>query len=333
MLEKGSTATAYEPYQGQSYELNLGKNLYDPATTTTTGFSNQNIHNELQIYSGEIYTFNVTDSRPYAAVKLYNSSGAQTRMIGNTQTSHTITFTAASNEVKAALEFYAGNNTDVSTYDFTGVQLEKGSQATSYAAYFEPIELCKIGDYQDYIYKSGGKWYKHEAIKKAIFDENSSWTTNQYGTNSYKVLATDALGGVLDTAILLSNYFAAVSYNNRTASQSDIIYVEAEGGSLIIRNTSWGTLDALKTWLASNLMTAYYALATPTDTEITNEALIEQLDNLASAALYSGTNNIFTVTPNEVPTLELDYVTYDKYNQNKVYIYNEATGVWQIIVQ
>jgi hypothetical protein len=56
-------------------------------------------------------------------------------------------------------------------------------------------------------------------------------------------------------------------------------------------------------------------------------------DNLASAALYSGTNNIFTVTPNEVPTLELDYVTYDKYNQNKVYIYNEATGVWQIIVQ
>ena len=28
-LELGSTATAYEPYQGQSYEVNLGKNLFD----------------------------------------------------------------------------------------------------------------------------------------------------------------------------------------------------------------------------------------------------------------------------------------------------------------
>lgn len=30
MLEKGSTASTYEPYQGQSYEINLGKNLFKP---------------------------------------------------------------------------------------------------------------------------------------------------------------------------------------------------------------------------------------------------------------------------------------------------------------
>ncbi|MCP5787220.1 hypothetical protein NL329_30340, partial [Klebsiella pneumoniae] len=32
-LELGSTATTYEPYQGQEYEVNLGKNLLDPSAT------------------------------------------------------------------------------------------------------------------------------------------------------------------------------------------------------------------------------------------------------------------------------------------------------------
>jgi phage-related protein len=54
----------------------------------------------------------------------------------------------------------------------------------------------------------------------------------------------------------------------------------------------------------------YYALATPTDTEITNEALIAQLDALLNTArTYAGINNIFTITPNEQGTLEITYYT------------------------
>jgi hypothetical protein len=90
--------------------------------------------------------------------------------------------------------------------------------------------------------------------------------------------------------------------------------------------------DAVKALAAANNLTIYYALATPTDTEITNEALIAQLDNVASAPLYTGVNNITTITPNEQGTLEIKYVTYDKYNQNKVYIWNDTLQQWQIIV-
>ena len=39
---------------------------------------------------------------------------------------------------------------------FTNIQLEKGSSATSFSPYFTPIELNKIGNYKDYIFKGKG---------------------------------------------------------------------------------------------------------------------------------------------------------------------------------
>ena len=69
------------------------------------------------------------------------------------------------------------------------------------------------------------------------------------------------------------------------------------------------SLDTIKEKLDG--MTAYYVLATPTDTEITNEALVSQLETLLNTArTYAGVNNIFTITPNEQGTLEISYYTH-----------------------
>ena len=91
---------------------------------------------------------------------------------------------------------------------------------------------------------------------------------------------------------------------------------------------------AFATWLASHPTTVYYALATPTTTEITNQALIDQLEALASATLNQGINNIWTeiATGNAMPTLELNWVEWEKYNRHNVYIWNDAINDWQIIV-
>ena len=63
-----------------------------------------------------------------------------------------------------------------------------------------------------------------------------------------------------------------------------------------------------KTWLASNPTTVYYALATPTTTEITDEALVGQLEALASALGYDGVTNIMSASP-ELPAI-LSVSTY-----------------------
>lgn len=67
-----------------------------------------------------------------------------------------------------------GSTYSVSYY----VQIEKGSEATTYEPHqgkefpldLGSIELCKIGDYQDYIFKENNKWYKHKVIGKIVFD-------------------------------------------------------------------------------------------------------------------------------------------------------------------
>jgi hypothetical protein len=91
------------------------------------------------------------------------------------------------------------------------------------------------------------------------------------------------------------------------------------------------TIDGWKAWLASHPTTVYYALATPTTTEITNETLLLQLNFLAS--LYEGENNISLVGTGAQGEFTGNYVVYDKYNRHKVYIWSSDDNTWQIIVQ
>jgi phage-related protein len=77
-----------------------------------------------------------------------------------------------------------------------------------------------------------------------------------------------------------------------------------------ISNNDW-TVDQLKSWATNSQPVIYYPLATPTDTEITNETLIEQLEALAAATMYNPQTNIVTLYAegNEQPTLDVSYFT------------------------
>ena len=167
----------------------------------------------------------------------------------------------------------------------------------------------------------------HKAINKIIFNGTEDWDATSSTYPYYTTFSPAAVGNYCDG---LCPYFRnAKAY----PGSSGYFAIRVNGTSASFNNSSTATLAAWKTWLGSNNLAMYYPLATPTDTEITNEALIAQLDNVASAPLYTGVNNITTITPNEQGALEIKYVTYDRYNQNKVYIWNDTLQQWQIIVQ
>ena len=69
-------------------------------------------------------------------------------------------------------------------------------------------------------------------------------------------------------------------------------------------------ITAFKTWMANNPTTYYYVLATPTTTEITNEEVLEGLDSLLLESISVGQHNIYTDTPNALPTLTFDLTEY-----------------------
>ena len=204
------------------------------------------------------------------------------------------------------------------------VQLEKSSTTTDFEPYqgqsypisLGSIELCKLGDYQDSIYKSGDKWYVHKAVGEVVLDGSETWTGQsmqylaRYQTEVAGVLAPQTSTDIPDA---ISNYFAVMSPSAIWGLSSGAGFSIVNGTDVIRIANGDTTADvaSFKTWLASHPTAIYYALATPTDTEITNEALIAQLDTLLNTArTYAGVNNITTITPNEQGTLEISYYTH-----------------------
>ena len=184
------------------------------------------------------------------------------------------TFTATAQEASdSRITIQAWNTGNI--IEIKDIQLELGSTATAYEAYqgqesevnLGSIELCKIGNYQDRIYKSGNKWY----IEK----------------NTAKI----------------------ASYAGETISTDYI-----------------STTGSLTTGA-----TVYYVITTPFTTEITNEALVEELDALLDLQMYQGINNITSSSVNLPAILELSYETFSKYDSYNKFIWITELGKYERI--
>lgn len=214
-----------------------------------------------------------------------------------------------------------GNSTYPASYY---VQIEKGSKATTYEPHqgkelpldLGNIELCKIGDYQDRIYKDNGKWYLNKQIGKVVLDGSENWSsgssvvsgTSRFYYNNNKILNPSY------TNTPLSNMFKSLTwdeiYTQDTTRYGVAVWDDASHqGRLIIRidNTLASSVTNFKTWLGTNQPIVYYVLSTPTTTEITDTTLISQLEAIYSAPLYEETN--ITQTNNDLPMV-LDITAY-----------------------
>lgn len=165
-------------------------------------------------------------------------------------------------------------------------------QGSTYPISLGNIELCKIGDYQDYFYQSGSKWYLHKEVGKVVLDGSEGWRLDGTLTNTLRM----ALDNTNMTPNALSNNFTYLAQYN---TDSEHFYItNAKALMTFILKTTASDLANYKTWLASNNVTLYYALETATNTEITNTTLISQLDALEQAVSYDDITNISQTNAN-----------------------------------
>ena len=242
-----------------------------------------------------------TDVLPASAIVCNPISTSQ-----SSNTSYTIT---SGNDSKYLVVYcYTSNDTLTLQEILDTIQIEKSSTASTYQPYEEsqtyPInlgtmELCKIGDYQDYIYKDNGKWYKYSEIGKQIldgsetYDPSSTNTTGKYRI-AYKDISNIILAppNVSTKGNILCDYFEAKTANQTYQCQQGIS-VSTNGDIQIYNlNNEIGSVNAFKTWLSTNNTSIYYVLATPNNTEITDQTLISQLDNFEKALSYNTQTNI-----------------------------------------
>lgn len=151
------------------------------------------------------------------------------------------------------------------------------------------IELCKIGEYQDRIYKNNGKWYLDKKTKKIILNGSEIWQVNVEGftiPSAYWNSLTN--NNCIDKSPLLSNYYKNYITWSDLSQQSYGIGIIYSVKNLYIRNTNISTIADFKSWLSNNPVEVYYILETPVTTEITDESLIYQLENLGRKKLFVG---------------------------------------------
>ena len=160
------------------------------------------------------------------------------------------------------------------------------------------LELCKIGDYQDYIYKSDGIWYKHKVIAKVTLNGSEQWSSNtrtkgyQFDTN-----ISGKLAGSNANIEVYSNRFRGIAFSSRDSITESIYTGNNDTRARILTNVA-STSAAFKEWLELNNTIVYYVLATPTDEEITDTTLITQLNALKQAKSYNNVTNITQTNDN-----------------------------------
>lgn len=328
-IEKGSQATPYVPYICQSYEVNLGKNVLENigVTETKAGGITFTVNADKSVTVSGVATganwFKLSEGLQLDGdYFLSGCPGVGSTTTFSLQTSYSGTVYG---DYGSGVQLHAGTTDpvwivirqgqDFSTPVTFYPQIEKGTSKSSYAPYFTPIELCKIGTYQDYIYKSGEDWYVHKAIATQKYTGASaeSWQKFEYGGVS--MWRSTVIPSGMDTTAITTDSFRAnnATYwvNDGTSVSSALSEGEfgfnAAASNLNIKWNVITTLSNWESWLTSNPMIVYYPLATATDTQITNSALIAQLDALSSAQVYDGTTEVSITSQNLPSWLSLTY--------------------------
>lgn len=343
MIVQGSTTTSYEPYTGGIASPNpdypqdinvvtgdntiniINSNIYNltkNVTKTDYGFINNTAFPELNIIKlkkGIKYLFSLqlkskpTTDTTFSIYFKDSPIGKSFSHIENYELNKTYTIEYTSPEDNY-LYFHIWGNANKDIFEFRlWINVNEAQEFEFYNTQSFPIslgslELCKIGDYQDYFYKSGSKWYKHKTIDK-IEDISSLRNSTYYAVNN------DVTPSLARTYYSLPNCVGSRNYlncycNKLKGNSFDLLLQNANNISTsIIDNVkrldisiSQDLLDDVS--LAGLLKKIkeispiiYYACI-PTEEEITDTTLISQLNELEKAVSYNDTTNISQTNAN-----------------------------------
>lgn len=213
MIRKGqSVPSTYEAYNGTTYNIDLPvENKFNIGTSTTTQLAITRTYSNSEITldgtaNGSSY---LIDNNSVVATLPKGTYTMQVNVVSGTISN--------SNEAFVVKKIVGGTGTNLKQYSLyqtpsdkfqitldetsdialaywvnSGViytnckiqfQIEEGSKANTYTPYgTTPIELNKIGTYQDYIYKENDKWYKKPMVLKIASYNGETITTDYIST-------------------------------------------------------------------------------------------------------------------------------------------------------
>ena len=351
-IEKGTTTTPYEPYTGGNPAPNPD---YPQDIQVVSGDNTIKVEGKNLIGLGTQLNGYVDQS----TLKFQTSPSFIGYYFETSKLPNTITFSSINGNranvcyfdeipalsVVAKLRSASNNNPRTITVDktypyvhiqfsynnknVTNIQIESGSSATTYDPYqsqsyainLGDIELCKIGNYKDYIFKNTqdsphydntlieDAWYLNKQIGKVVLDGSEiGWSSRAFPDNNYlsvkRTLNNNANGGYCDNFISNNQYDVVLEHMTISKQWQECAF------AILKSRLSTPNTEGFKAWLGTHNTIAYYVLATPTTEEITENnypTLYNQLNNIK---LFEGVNHI---TMTNESGLDVDFdITYYK---------------------
>lgn len=295
-LEKGTIATSYLPYNTIQVK-DVGKNLFDKnSSETQVGYFTSD--GTLKSGGGSTITTTYTKIKPNIDMTIsgiileqicfYDENKKFIERVAGIRGSTSNTF----NKNASYIRIQASS----SVFDLNKIQLELGTQATTYEPYQENItnidlqgnELCSLPNkVKDELVIENGKAKIIKNVGKYDITGNEAWALSSTESQPYinfSNYVNDCKYPATTTELpnLLSNYYLQITRNNIYDSHITL----SPGKALIIYDTVHNTsLASFKEWLKSASVVVYYELAAPTKIDLNEE-------QLEITKLFSKENNI-----------------------------------------
>lgn len=293
MLEISGTATTYEPYKSNILTT-TSKNLFDmnrPYDVITdsqaTVVQDTNKITVSSVESGTYVSANFILDKDFFAGKTVTGSclyESDIKDIGTVQIHYQDgngdhhyqwirtpkTFTFPNNFIGDVMLCVSANNTGTpqsNTVTVKNIQLELGSNATTYEPYSKGVTLRGIGDVQDSLNLSTGELT--ERIREVILDGTEGWALNRATTNHIlwqTTIANPAFNSSVRKNNMLCNKLIVEDFSGFDTKDYEFISINNGSSNIVylkLDKTKASTLTELKNYLQSNPLTVQYQLATP----------------------------------------------------------------------
>lgn len=275
------------------------------STNSTQGqFSSWQSKQISSLAAGQVYKVTATTKSSFSGI----TGGLRTLLNLSAGQSASITFRlsvladTSTTTASFVYEPYTGGQASPNPDYPQPIQTVTGEQtvtinSTAYPISLGSLELCKIGTYQDYIWKDGESWKVHKATVSAIIDGSESWDTS--GTNTFYVANIySKIGNSIQSAStgeMYASHFTIVDITSSNTLVGASLKVDAAHNvsnlRIRLQDMSGGTAG-FKQMLSAKKPSIYARRLTPTDTTITDTTLIAQLEAIRTASLENGTNTI-----------------------------------------
>lgn len=235
-LEVGSVMTEYEPQTNKDYEINLGKNLLQYSNfsnRTESGITITNNNDGTFLVNGTATanvslaidpdnfmpmkgTWRITGCPSGGSSSTYMLSAYVGYWGGGSPNIDTGNGTSITYTGNVKVRFYIKNGTTCDNLLFKPmVTYDLNATYEDFAPYFEPIELNKIGDYQDFIRKGTGKnlFDLENAYHGTINASGVVGPNEQFRTSDY-----------ISTKPSQKYYFSSIAISGQTNKQIYIAY-------------------------------------------------------------------------------------------------------------